>query len=205
MNNFSLKFLNYLAHIYLSNNDKPLQIGNFIADSIKGHRYEAFPKGIKTGILLHRQIDWFTDNNEIVRNSKRRLDKKYGHYKGIIIDIFYDHFLAKNWNGYSDTPLKEFSQDFYKNLNNNFDILPDNIQRLMPYLIKDDWLTNYANLEGIKKVLAGMNKRTHEKSQMHLAMKDLEDNYEEFEYDFTSFFKILCNFSDQKLIEIQNN
>jgi acyl carrier protein phosphodiesterase len=197
--------LNYLAHIYLSNNDKSIQIGNFIADSIKGHRYEEFPKGIRTGILLHRQIDWFTDNNNIVKTSKRRLENRYGHYKGIIIDIFYDHFLAKNWNDYSDTPLKEFSQDFYKNLNNNFDILPDNIQRLMPYLIKDDWLTNYANLEGIKKVLAGINKRTHEKSQMHLAMKDLEDNYEEFEYDFTSFFKILCNFSDQKLIEIQNN
>ena len=197
--------LNFLAHIFLSNNDRFIQIGNFIADSVKGHRYENFPEKIKTGILLHRQIDWFTDNNEIVRNSKRRLDKKYGHYKGIIIDIFYDHFLAKNWLEYSEIPLQEFTHDFYKVLENNFEILPDNIQRLMPYLIKDDWLTNYANMEGIKKVLAGMNKRTHERSHMHLAMKDLEDNYEEFEQDFTSFFEILRNFSGLKLVEINKN
>jgi len=197
--------LNYLAHIYLSNNDKSIQIGNFIADSIKGHRYEVFPKGVKTGILLHRQIDWFTDNNDTVKKSKRRLDQKYGHYKGIIIDIFYDHFLAKNWKEYSDIPLIEYSHDFYKNLNDNFDILPDNIKKMTPYIIEGDWLSNYARLEGIERVLIGMNKRTHERSQMHLAIKDLEIHYKEFEQDFTSFFKILSNFSALKLIEINKN
>ena len=196
--------MNYLAHIFLSNNDKFIQIGNFIADSVKGHRYENYPEKIKTGILLHRQIDWFTDNNDIVKKSKRRLDQKYGHYKGIIIDIFYDHFLAKNWKDYSDIPLVEYSHTFYDILQNNFEILPENIKKLTPYLIEGDWLTNYAKLEGIKKVLAGMNKRTHEKSQMHLAMKDLDENYEEFEQDFTSFFKILRNFSAEKLMEINH-
>jgi len=194
--------LNFLAHIYLSNNNKSIQIGNFIADSVKGRRYEEYPKGIMIGILLHRQIDWFTDNNDIVKKSKRRLDSKYGHYKGVIIDIFYDHFLAKNWEKYSDMPLGKFSQEFYVNLQNNLNDLPERAKTITPYLIEGDWLTNYASLEGIERVLIGMNKRTREISQMHLAIHDLELHYREFEEDFTSFFKILCNFSVQKLIEI---
>ncbi len=194
--------MNYLAHIYLSNNNKSIQIGNFIADSVKGRKYENYPKNIKIGILLHRQIDWFTDNNDIVKKSKRRLDSKYGHYKGIIIDIFYDHFLAKNWKEYSNIPLKEFSHNFYKNLDDNFEILPDNIKKMTPYIIEGDWLTNYAKLEGIRRVLIGMNKRTHGRSQMHLAIYDLELYYKEFEQDFTSFFKILYNFSALKLVEL---
>jgi len=194
--------LNFLAHIYLSNNIKSIQIGNFIADSVKGRRYEEYPKGIKIGILLHRQIDWFTDNNDIVKKSKRRLDKRYGHYKGVIIDIFYDHFLAKNWEKYSDISLGKFSQNFYMNLQNNLNDLPERTKKIAPYLIEGDWLTNYASLEGIRRVLIGMNKRTHEISQMHLAIHDLELHYKEFEEDFTSFFKILCIFSVQKLSEL---
>ena len=197
--------MNFLAHIYLSGNNESIQIGNFIADAVKGRKYEAYPQEIKTGILLHRQIDWFTDNNDIVKKSKRRLGNKYGHYKGVIIDIFYDHFLAKNWNNYSDTPINEFSHEFYIVLQHNLDILPNRIQKLSPYLIKGDWLTNYATLEGIERVLIGMNKRTHEISQMHLAIHDLKANYADFEHDFTTFFVILSSFTSSKLIEIKNN
>ena len=71
---------------------------------------------IQKGILLHRQIDWFTDNNEVVKQSKRRLNVQYGHYKGVIIDILYDHFLAKNWELFYDTSLQVFAYEFYKSL-----------------------------------------------------------------------------------------
>jgi len=197
--------LNYLAHIYLSGNNKPIQIGNFIADSVKGKSYQSFPKEIQKGILFHRQIDWFTDNDITVKKSKRRLDKRYGHYKGIIIDIFYDHFLAKNWTNYSDIPLKDFTHEFYTVLNNELESLPMRVQLLTPYMIKNDWLTNYASFEGIEKVLIGMNKRTQEISQMHLAIIDLKIHYKEFEEDFTLFFEKLRNFSAVKFIEINNN
>ena len=92
--------MNYLAHIYLSGEDDFVKIGNFIADGIKGRKYKLYPGKIQIGILLHRKIDWFSDNDDIFKKSKRRLDKKYGHYKGVIIDIFYDHFLAKNWKNF---------------------------------------------------------------------------------------------------------
>lgn len=194
--------MNYLAHIALSGDFEFVKIGNFIADSIKGNKYKLYPKNIQKGILLHRQIDSFTDRNEVVRQSKKRLNNQYGHYKGVIIDIFYDHFLAKNWNSYYKTPLQKFTHDFYKNLEENFDVLPERVQYLTPYMIKDDWLTNYSKLEGIEKVLIGMNNRSMGKSKMDLAIKDLKENYNDFDQDFTIFFKKLRNFSAVKLLEI---
>ncbi|MEN8186377.1 MAG: acyl carrier protein phosphodiesterase [Bacteroidota bacterium] len=196
--------MNYLAHIYLSEDNEEIEVGNFIADAIKGKTYLHFSKEIQVGILLHRQIDSFTDSNAIVKQSKRRLNSQYGHYKGVIIDIFYDHFLAKNWSDYKDIPLLGFSEDFYKTLQSHFDILPRRIQNIMPYMVEYDWLTSYATLEGIEKVLKGMSKRIGEQSQMHLAINDLKNNYPEFENDFTDFFEKLRAFSRQKLIEITN-
>ena len=146
--------MNYLAHIYLSGDDDFVKIGNFIADGIKGSKYKVYDIQTQKGILLHREIDTFTDGDVIVKRSKRRLNDHYNLYRGIIIDILYDHFLAKNWETYSTVPLEAYSQDFYALLLRNTEILPARIQHMMPYMIKDDWLTSYASLEGIKKVLA---------------------------------------------------
>lgn len=197
--------MNFLAHIYLSGEDDFIKIGNFIADGIKGKKYKSYPEKIQIGILLHRKIDWFSDNDDLLKKSKRRLDKRYGHYKGVIIDIFYDHYLAKNWKNYSSIPLQDYTHEFYALLQNNKDALPDRIQFLMKYMIKDDWLTNYANLEGIEKVLIGMNRRTNEISSMNLAIHDLRANYKEFEEDFEVFFNKLRNFSATTLEEIKED
>lgn len=196
--------MNYLAHIYLSGNDDFIKIGNFIADGIKGKKYQLFEPTIQKGILLHRQIDSFTDSNEIVRQSKRRLDAGYNLYRGIIIDILYDHFLAKNWSKYSGIPLDQFSHSFYDLLRSHHEMLPDRIKNLMPVMIKEDWLTSYATLEGINKILFGMNKRTEERANIHLAINDLVDNYDDFEKDFTQFFEKLRNFSALKIEELNN-
>ena len=194
--------MNFLAHIYLSGNNKEIAIGNFISDSVRGSKYRAFPKEIQKGILLHRQIDTFTDAHEIFRKSTKRLHKKYSHYSGVIVDIFYDHFLAKNWEDYSDISLEEYSISFYKDLNDNFDILPQKVQNLMPYLIKDNWLLSYASIPGLAKVLYGMSRRTKYNSNMDLATTDLVNHYSEFENEFRLFFKELIEFSKVKLKEL---
>jgi acyl carrier protein phosphodiesterase len=191
--------LNYLAHIYLSENDKLITLGNFMADEIKGKTYNIYTARIKTGILLHRQIDSFTDNDITARKSKRRLNTQYGHYCGIIIDIFYDHFLAKNWNRYSEIELSNFVQQFYDLLEDQHKILPKNIRKITPYLIRDNWLESYASIEGIEKVLIGMNRRTGMLSHMNLAINDLNEHYDEFEEDFILFFEKLKVFSHKTL------
>jgi acyl carrier protein phosphodiesterase len=197
--------MNFLAHIYLSGENKDVTIGNFIADGIRGKNYKKYPKAIQAGILLHRQIDTFTDAHKTVRQSTKRLHEKYGHYSGVIVDILYDHFLAKNWENYSNMPLADYVDDFYDTLEDSFNTLPQRIQKMMPYMIADNWLLSYASIEGIAKVLEGMNRRTKNRSQMNLAVNELQEFYNEFENEFTQFFEELIQFSGEKLTEIQNS
>lgn len=194
--------MNFLAHIYLSGNNEMITIGNFMADGIRGETYKKYPVDIQKGILLHREIDTFTDAHPIVRQSTKRLHKNYGHYSGVIVDILYDHFLAKNWSAYSPVSLNSFVVTFYDVLEDHFEILPLRIQRLMPYMIAENWLLNYSKIEGIQRVLDGMNRRTKHKSKMNEATNELKKFYKEFEEEFTLFFEELINFSNQKLIEI---
>lgn len=194
--------MNFLAHIYLSFEDDEITLGNFIADSIRGNKFKHLPKRIQKGIKLHRFIDSYTDAHPTFRESTKRLHKNYGHYSGIIVDIFYDHFLAKNWASYSDTPLDVFVDNFYDLLEDNYEILPVGVKRMMPYMIADNWIFNYSKMEGIAKVLTGMNRRTKNKSKMNFAILDLEEHYNEFEKEFTSFFEELTVFSKQKFVSL---
>ncbi len=194
--------MNFLAHIYLSFEDDEITIGNFIADSIRGNKYDHLPERVQKGITLHREIDTFTDAHPTVRQSTKRLHKNYSHYSGVIVDIFYDHFLAKNWKNYSDTPLAIFVEKFYDLLEDNYPILPIATKRMMPYMITDNWIFNYSKMKGISRVLHGVNRRTKNKSKMNFAIIDLEEHYEEFEKEFTSFFEELTVFSKQKFISL---
>lgn len=194
--------MNYLAHIYLSGENDLVTIGNFIADGIKGQDYKKYPKDIQIGILLHRNIDTYTDAHKTVRLSTKRLHEKYGHYSGVIVDILYDHFLAKNWRKYSTVPLDTYVDTFYDSLEEHYNILPLRIQKMMPYMMADNWLLSYASIDGISRVLDGMNRRTKNRSGMHEAVVELEEFYKEFENEFTAFFDELITFSKQKLKEL---
>ena len=189
--------MNFLAHIYLSGNNDLIKIGNFMADGIRGNDYLKFPPKVIKGILLHRQIDTFTDSHLIYRKSKHRLHEKYGHYSGVIMDILYDHFLAKNWKKYSDEKLGDFVANFYKSLEINYEILTEKTKSIMPYMIDQDWLTSYATIAGIEKILFQMDFRTKHRADMQEAIIELQEFYVEFEDEFTCFFEELRLFSSQ--------
>ncbi len=195
--------MNFLAHIYLSSDNELLTIGNFAGDGVRGGDYTRFPIEMQAGIQLHREIDTFTDAHPIVRQCTKRLHKNYSHYSGVIVDIFYDHFLAKNWQQYSDIPLVDYINDFYSSLNKNFDILPARFKKFTPIMIEGNWLLSYATIDGIQLVLNGMNRRTKGRSKMNEATKELKEYYEDFEKDFTEFFKELIEFSTNKRLEIE--
>ncbi|MCX7547755.1 ACP phosphodiesterase [Xanthomarina sp. F1114] len=194
--------MNFLAHIYLSGNNELVTMGNFMADGIRGNKYKAYPKDVQIGILLHREIDTFTDAHPIVRQSTKRLHKNYSHYSGVIVDILYDHFLAKNWSNYSEIPLDIYVQNFYEITTKHFEILPERTQHMMPYMISGNWLLNYASIEGIQSVLEGMNRRTKFISGMNKATVELKQYYKEFEEEFKLFFEELISFANLKRQEI---
>lgn len=191
--------MNFLAHIYLSGENDLIKIGNFMADGIRGKKFENYHPDIQKGILMHREIDTFTDNHPIFKKSTKRLHDKYHHYSGIIVDIFYDHFLAKNWTKYSDEPLDIFVNNFYSSLNTNYDLLSERTKEIMPYMIEQNWLFNYQTTEGIGRILTQMDNRIQNSSNMRFSIEDLLEFYNEFEIEFISFFEELRTFSKSKL------
>lgn len=196
--------MNYLAHVYLSGTNDLLKIGNFMADSIKGTDYEKFEIELKRGILLHRHIDSFTDAHPIYRKSKHRLHEKYGHYSGVIMDILYDHFLAKNWVKYSNEKLEDYAANFYQLLQDNFEILTDRIKGLMPYMIARNWFVSYATIAGIEVILFQMDYKTKHRANMQEAIVELQAFYLEFETEFFLFFDELRTSCQQKIIELNH-
>jgi len=190
--------MNFLAHLYLSGESDEVKIGNFIGDWVKGHDYIHFPETIKKGILLHREIDFFTDNHIIVKKSKANFYNMYHKYSGIIVDIFYDHYLAKNWSHYSNEPLNEFLGSFYKNLLANYDILPEKLQNFIPGFIKRGWMSKYEEIEGIQSVLNAMAANSHLPDNISMASDILVNRYDVLEDEFTRFFAELMEFVSDK-------
>ena len=194
--------MNFLAHIYLSGDDDYIKIGNFMADGIRGKEYLNFPAQIKKGILLHRQIDTFTDAHPIFRKSKHRLHKNYGHYSGVIIDIFYDHFLAKNWGAYSATNLNDYAANFYNVLQQNTASLTLRAKNMLPHMIKNNWLLSYQTVDGIEKIVTQMDYRTQNLSNMRFSVNELNLFYIDFEAEFSLFFAEIIEFCELKIKQL---
>jgi acyl carrier protein phosphodiesterase len=180
--------MNFLAHLFLSGDDEELKIGNFIADSVKGTPPVSLGKGVVRGIALHRRIDTFTDGHLVVHQSIKRLRDRHGKFAGVVVDICYDHFLAKNWKIYSNVELWEYVNASYALMLKHKEELPERIQQMLPHMVKGNWLYNYRTLDGIDRVFKGMARRTQFDSNMSSAMKDLWKDYQEYENEFNEFF-----------------
>lgn len=192
--------MNHLAHLYLSQAEVDLMIGNFIGDHVRGKKIEAFSPGIRKGIMMHRQIDLFTDNHPLVSTCKQRLYPKFHKYASVIIDVFFDYCLAINWNKFSQIPLSDFSQHCYQILSANTSLLPEKSIRILKFMIKEDWLLNYANLEGIDRTLIGLSKRAKFESKMELATQYLKNDIAFYEQQFLLFFPVLKEYIDKKFL-----
>ena len=194
--------MNFLAHIYLSGSSDLIKIGNFIADGVRGNQYLSFDFENQKGIVVHRAIDTYTDEHPLFRKCTKRLHSHYHHYSGVIVDVFFDHFLAKNWNYYSEESLEDFVQNFYISLTTYEMHLTEKAKMMQPYMIKQNWLLNYRSIDGIEKILTQMDRRTKNVSMMRNSVTELKHYYSEFEQDFTDFFEELRTFSSKKLLTL---
>jgi len=195
--------MNYLAHIYLSGSNTDVQLGNFIADFIRGNRYKRLPLDVQKGIQLHRFIDSYTDSHRIFKKSKKRLFKEFRHYSAVIVDMFYDHFLALNFDHYSQTPLHQYSQHFYGLLEQNRAILPDRVVNLIPVIRRYNWLYSYRDLSGLASILNQMNNRTSHATTLHTSVEVLKKDYTLFEDEFFEFFEALQQAVEMKKAEMK--
>jgi acyl carrier protein phosphodiesterase len=186
--------MNYLAHIYLSGDSEEIILGNFIADFVKGNKYLNYPEQVAFGIRLHRSIDLFTDQHELVKESINILKPGYGRYAGIVTDVFFDHFLAANWNRYSEHTLRQFSKHAHAVFLSNFLLLPFRVKQFLPFLIQHKRLESYAHRENMYPVLEIMSRRTSLPANSEWAMQILNQEYDQFEALFHGFFAELIEY-----------
>ncbi|MFO8129320.1 MAG: ACP phosphodiesterase [Bacteroidales bacterium] len=180
--------MNFLAHAYLSGAHESVLLGNFIADAVKGNHLNVFPGEVALGIRLHREIDTYTDRHPSFLESSHRIRHRYHKFSGIIVDIYYDHFLARHWSDYSGTPLPEYASAIHRLLIGNYTMLPSRSRRILPFLVSQNWLLGYRYMHGLRRVFLGMDRRTGYRSGMKHAVEDLEGNYEGLQADFKRFF-----------------
>lgn len=179
--------MNYLAHLYLAGPEDDALIGNFLGDFVKGHVDEA-PPAYREGIALHRAVDSFTDDHPIALQSRRRVSAERRRFAGIIVDVCFDHFLARDWPRFSSQPLPAFSRRVYALLESRRPDLPDRVLRALPHMQREDWLAGYARTEGIARALDGLSRRRPRLAPLRGSVEELLANYAGLESDFHAFF-----------------
>jgi len=195
--------MNYLAHLFLSGENREIQAGNLFGDEVKGKDYENFPENIKIGLLHHRFIDSYTDTHEVNLAAKKKLYPQIGKYAGVALDIYYDHFLAKYWIEYSKIELSEYTNSAYEALKTHSFLFSYKSQHLLELMKKYDWLTNYAEMSGMEKTFSGMANRLGENSGMRNAYSLLVKEYAMLESVFRDYFPDLITFASNKLVNLQ--
>jgi acyl carrier protein phosphodiesterase len=190
--------MNFLAHLYLSGDSDELRLGNFIGDFVKGNKYLDYAPKVATGIQMHRSIDYFTDNHPDVKFCMLLLKPGYGRHSGVIVDIFFDHFLASNWSDYSAVTLRQFAREAHGLLIRNFFVLPMRVKQFLPFLIRHKRLESYARIENIFHVLEIMSNHTSLPSNSEYAIKLLNEEYGQFEAYFRRFFTELVEYVERE-------
>lgn len=190
--------MNYLAHTYLSGDDPEILVGNFMGDFVRGAEYLNFPDQIQQGIMLHRNIDWYTDSNPVTKECKKIFAPKYHKYSGVITDILFDHFLAKDWEVFHDTSLNDYTEWVYDILLSHFEMLPLSAQKFLPGFFAGRWIEKYESVDGFGKVLEGMSKFTSLPAESEWATEMLRQNYSLLRFHFYDFFPGIIDYVQDK-------
>ena len=181
--------MNYLAHSRLAGDDPECLIGNFLGDFVKGRLSEdCYTPGIRRGIAMHRRIDAWTDSHEITRECARLISPERRRWSRVILDIFYDHLLAVNWERYSDESLRDFLDRAYGIILGAADIFPERAAARISAIIEDGWMEKYQSVSGLSVVFEGISTRVRRKNSLSGSERELVTHYDEMNEHFNQFF-----------------
>ncbi|KAB7623706.1 ACP phosphodiesterase [Alkalilimnicola sp. S0819] len=186
--------MNYLAHLYLADDEQSL-IGHLLADFVRGRVENLdYPAGVLRGIRQHRAVDSYTDSHALVLRSRRRFSPGRRRYAGIIVDVCYDHFLARHWSRFAAAPLPRFCKDSYRVLRGARPWLPEPLPGVIARMSAHDWLGGYAELENVDRALHGIAARFRRPTPLAGAIDEISAHYTALEADFLGFFPQLRQF-----------
>lgn len=190
--------MNFLAHIYLSGNNHKLQLGNFFGDFVKGRAYKEYPEPFRSGIMMHRKIDTFTDNHPIFCETVDILRPTFRRYSGIMADLYFDYCLASDFDKYSPhKSLDSLAREFYVASIINYKTLPDNVKSFIFHFISTNRLKKYSTLEGLEDSLRIMSKKKSSAINPELSIDFLHNNESIIREKFDDFMPEVIHFAEK--------
>ncbi|UOD29345.1 DUF479 domain-containing protein [Massilia violaceinigra] len=196
--------MNYLAHIYLARYSDEAMLGALLGDFVKPGADGQFSAVTQAEILIHRKVDTFTDSHPVVLAAKSLFDGPGRRYSGILLDVFYDHVLARRWTRYSEVPLAGFIAGFYATLGRHAAVLPPKLAEVAPYMIEQDWLGSYQSYAGVDRAVRRISTRLSKNGDvMRAALDDLERHAAAIAGGFDEFFPELITFAESQRHERQ--
>lgn len=188
--------MNYLAHLHLGGSQPEQLLGSLYGDFVKGPLKGDYPPRVEQAIDLHRRLDGFTDHHPLCRQARDRFDPELLRFSGIVLDVFFDHCLARHWQTYSKLPLPDFTEQVYQLLLDQ-PHLPGRLQQVAPYMIADDWLGSYQEFKVIRRALAGISRRLGQPGLLDAFWPQLEKHYDLLTQDFHQLYPELQGFANQ--------
>jgi acyl carrier protein phosphodiesterase len=183
-----LQRMNWLAHLFLSEPTPAFRVGNLLPDLLPASDLTRLPPEFQRGIRRHLQIDAFTDSHPIVRRSILLVGPAYRRFGGILIDMFYDHFLACDWRRYSEATIEDFSSTIYSSFDSLGQDLPLNASNRLQQIKEADLLCSYREIDGIRRALERIGDRLRRPVSLGESIAQLELHYDALHADFTEFF-----------------
>lgn len=190
--------MNYLAHLHLGGSQPAQLLGSLYGDFVKGPLAGRWPAEIEAGIRLHRRIDVFTDSHPLIAQARLRFPAERRRFSGILLDVFFDHCLARDWALYSAEPLDTFTLYVYRVLSAEAE-LPGRLALIAPRMAAQDWLGSYRDFEVLEQVINGMARRISRPEALAGAMAELESLYRPLSEDFRQFYPQLQQFAGSQL------
>ena len=197
--------MNFLAHAYLSFNHPELLVGNMISDFVKGKKKFDYAPSIQQGIVLHREIDTFTDVHAATKNAITFLKPAVGLYAGAFVDVAFDHFLANDPHEFSDFSLRQHASDTYKTLSTFSTVLPFDFQRMFPFMVSQNWLYNYKNISGTESSFGGVVRRAKYLSSSKEVFELFRLHYSALQECYNEFFPELKSFVETQISNLSIN
>lgn len=189
--------MNFLAHLRLGPDEPQQALGGLLGDFVKGPVASiALPDPVRQGIWLHRSIDAFTDRHPLVARSKARVTGERRRYAGIMVEMFYDHLLARHWEYFADESLARFTARMYQAVLAQQALMPEQARRVLVRMAEDDWLSSYAELPNLHLALNNLSRRLRPGNPLPGAVDELEQHYQGFEADFMAFMPEVIDFAE---------
>ncbi len=184
--------MNWLAHVFLSEPGVEFRLGNLLADLVRGEQRVGMSVDFLRGAQCHKAIDSFTDTHPVVRRSRSRVGSEHRRFSGVLVDVFYDYFLATAWERHSSLPLEAFTAGFYADVRARPLQLPESARVTLDRIVKHDLLGQYRRIEGVehslRRLSTYLSSRWRKQFALERSVADLLRQEREFADDFAEFF-----------------